>query len=102
MYSDQACTNKVSSLNWGVIAPGALKSMVITVRNEGNVPITLTKTMTNLNPSNLATHMTLNWDYGNQSLNPNETLKLALTLYVSESITGISSFSFDTAITATS
>jgi hypothetical protein len=91
----------VSSLSWGVISPSAAKNLTVHVRNEGNIPITLTKAMANLNPSNLATYLTLDWDYGNQPLDPGETLKLTLTLSVSESIANISNFSFDTTIIAT-
>jgi hypothetical protein len=101
LYSDQACTSKQSSISWGRLSLGTTNTQVLYVRNEGNIPITLDKTMSNWNPSNLAEYLTLNWDYVNQSCRAGDTLKLTLTLTVSDRITGITNFSFDTSITAT-
>lgn len=100
VYWDQACTNKTSSITWGTLSPGATKQIVLYVQNEGNTPITLYKATTNWNPSNAANFLTLNWDYGNQSLSAGSATKITLTLAISINITTIKDFSFDTTITA--
>ena len=99
-YWDQACTNKTSSITWGNLSPGATKKVVLYVRNEGNTPITLYKATTNWNPNTAANFITLDWDYGNQSLSAGSITKITLTLTVSISITAIKDYSFDTTITA--
>src|SRR3990172_4584763 len=82
-YWDQACTNQTSSITWGNLSPGATKKMVLYIRNEGNTPITLYKATTNWNPINAANFITLDWDYGNQSLSVGSITKITLTLSVS-------------------
>lgn len=101
VYSDQSCTSKVSNYNWGTLSPGASNSIVVYVRNEGNVPITLQKQMLNTNPTNLGSYLTVDWDYNNQALNAGQVLRVTLVLRVSSQITGISNFSLDFAVTAT-
>jgi hypothetical protein len=101
IYSDSACTTQTSSINWGALDPGSSKTTVIYVRNEGNAVVTLTKTVQNWNPTNAQSYMTLNWNYANQTLSVNQVLQVNLTLVVSSTVSGITSFSFDVTITAT-
>jgi hypothetical protein len=70
------------------------------IRNEGNTAATLSMATSNWNPSNASDYMTLNWDYEGQALNANEVIEVKLTLSVSASIVGITSFSFDITIAA--
>jgi len=100
VYWDQACTNPVSTISWGVMPPGSNKNVTVYIRNEGNTAAWLSMTKSNWNPSNASNYMTLNWDYGGQILNANEVVQVKLTLTVSSSITGITNFSFDITITA--
>ncbi|HKZ94582.1 MAG TPA: hypothetical protein VJ249_08400 [Candidatus Bathyarchaeia archaeon] len=100
VYWDQACTNPVSSINWGTLDPGSNKSTTIYIKNTGNSPITLAMTTSNWNPSNASNYMTLIWNYGGQTLNANEVIQARFTLTVSSNITGITNFSFDITITA--
>ena len=100
IYSDQSCTSKLSTLNWGIITPGTTKNLVLYIRNEGTIPITLLTQMSNWNPANTANFFTLTWDYNNQPLNTGGTLKVTLVLSASSQISGINSFSFDNTLTA--
>jgi len=52
----------------------------------------------NWNPSNASDYMTLSWDYGGQSINPDEVVQVTFTLSVDASIDGITGFSFDITI----
>ena len=101
IYWDSACTNSISSINWWSLEPGSEKTVVVYVRNEGNAVVMLSKAIQDWNPSTASSYMTLNWDYAGQTLSVNQVLQIKLTLVVSPSISGITSFSFDITITAT-
>lgn len=101
VYWDQACTNATTSINWGTIEPGSTVDKICFIRNEGNSVSTLSLQTSNWNPSNAANYIDLSWDYGGQSINPDEAVRVTFTLSVSSSIQGITSFSFDITISAT-
>lgn len=101
VYWDSACTNKVSSIDWGLLDPDSSKNVALYVRNEGNSVVVLSKATQNWNPSDASSYMTLNWDYTGQTLSVNQALRLTLTLVVSQDISEITSFSFDIMINAT-
>ena len=98
IYWDENCTSEVSSINWGIIEPGSNENVTIYIRNEGNSVASLSMETSNWNPSNASNYITLSWDYGGLSINPEEVLRVTFTLSVSASIEGITSFSFDITI----
>lgn len=100
VYWDQALTNPVSSINWGNIEPGSNVNKTVYIRNEGNAPATLSMTTSNWVPASASSYMTLSWNYGGQTLAVNEVRQVILTLAVSSSVTGVTSFSFDITIAA--
>jgi hypothetical protein len=102
VYWDNGGINKVSSIDWGILSPGTTKTMTLYIRNEGNVPILLSKQMLNWNPTNTATVLTLDWDYNNQLISAGNTLKVTLSLNVAQNIPGIDGFNVDAVLTATS
>jgi len=101
VYWNSACTNKTSSISWGLIEPGSNKTVTVYVRNEGNAAATLSKATQNWNPSTAPSYITLNWNYNGQALSANQVIQIKLTLLVSSTASGITSFSFDFSITAT-
>ncbi len=101
VYSDQTCTSKVSNFDWGTLSPGTSKSITVYVRNEGGVSITLQKQMLNVNPVNLGSYLTVDWDYNGQMLAAGQILRVTLVLRVSSQIVGINNFGFDVVVTAT-
>ena len=102
VYSDASCTNRVSSISWGAVEPSSTKNFTVYIRNEGSSSATLSMTVSNWNPPSASNYISLRWDYGGQALSPNQVVQVKLTLSISSSITGITSFSFDTTISATS
>ena len=100
VYWDSACTNKTSSISWGILDPGSNKTVNVYVRNEGNAIVTLSKTTQNWNPSNASSYLSLTWNYANQTLSVNQVLQVNLTLAVSSNVTGINNFAFDITIVA--
>jgi hypothetical protein len=101
VYWDSACTNRTSSIVWGVLDPGSDKTVTVYVRNEGNSVVTLSKATQNWNPTTASASMTLNWNYAGQTLSVNQVLQIKLTLVISPAVSGITNFSFDILITAT-
>ena len=98
VYWDSACTDPLSSIGWGMLEPGSSKDVSCYIRNEGNSVSNLSMYTSNWNPSNASEYMSLSWDYGGQSINPDEVLQVTFTLSVSASIEGIMNFSFDIVI----
>jgi hypothetical protein len=98
IYSDQACTTQVRSINWGLIEPGATANQTVYVRNEGDTPTTLTVTLSNWNPANSYNHISITWNYTGQTVDVNQVIPVTFTLHVSENVQGISDFSFDITI----
>jgi hypothetical protein len=95
VYWDEALTSRVDTINWGALEPGTQKSYTIYIRNEGNIPLTLSISTSNWNPPATSNYLTLTWSYSGQVINAATTTPVTLTLAVSESITGIYSFGFD-------
>lgn len=101
VYWDQACTNAVDSINWGTIEPGSTVNKICYIRNEGNSVSTLSLQTSNWNPTEASNYMSLSWDYGGQSMDPDEVVRVTFTLSVSSTIQDITSFSFDITISST-
>jgi hypothetical protein len=100
IYWDPACTNRTSSISWGILDPGSNQTVNVYIRNEGSAVETLSKTTQNWNPSNASTYMSLTWNYANQTLSINQVIQVSLTLAVSSNVTGINNFNFDMTIVA--
>ena len=98
-YWDSACSNIVTSVDWGVLEPGATKNVNVYIKNEGTDPMTLSLTTENWDPAATSSYISLTWDYGGQVLMVHEVVQMTLTLSVSDTIEGITSFSFDIVIT---
>ncbi len=101
IYWNTMCTNRASSINWGSLDPGSIKTVTLYVRNEGNAAVTLSKTVQNWTPSTASSCISLSWNYAGQTINPNQVLQVPLALTVSSTASGITNFAFDISITAT-
>ena len=98
VYWDNGCSNSVTSINWGTVEPGSTNDVTVYIKNEGNAAETLSSTAENWNPSIASTYMTLTWDYAGQVIDVGEVVQVTLSLSVSDTIEGITSFSFDIVI----
>ena len=95
VYWDSTFTRSVDALDWGSLRPGAQKSFMVYICNEGAVPLTLSISTSNWNPPTASNYLALTWSYTGQTINAGKTVAVTLTLTVSESITGITVFNFD-------
>ena len=101
VYSDSACINQLTSLDWGRISPGNSEEITIYLKNTGNAQITLSLTTNNWTPTNANDYISVSWDKENAKLDPDQVTSATLTLTISESIDEITSFSFSTVIAGT-
>jgi len=101
VYSNSACTNELTSVDWGTVSPGNSEEMTIYLKNTGNAQITLSVTTNNWAPASADGPITFSWNRENAKLNPDQVISATLTLSISEGIVGISHFSFGIVITGT-
>ena len=101
VYWENSCINDVDSIGWGYLDPGTSHDVTVYVRNEGTVPMTLSMSVNNWNPSSASTYITVSWNREGQSLDPDDVLTATITLSVSQATTDLSSFSFDITIVGT-
>ena len=98
VYQDSACTQLLSTVNWGTLRPGTSANKTIYVKNTGNAAITLNMTVTAWNPSTASTYITLTWDRQNSSLAPGNSVPALLILAVSANVNGFTDFNCTTII----
>ena len=101
LYSDIGCTTALSAISWGTVNPGDVKTYTIYVKNTGTVSVTLTMTTGNWNPSSASSYITLTWNQEKYVLPAGQVVQAVLTLSVSSSVSGVTTFSFDITITGT-
>jgi hypothetical protein len=101
LYQDSACTQTLSTIDWGNTTPASSTNRTIYVKNTGNTQVSLNMTVNAWNPSNAANYMTFTWNQEGTVLNAGNNVATLLTLTVSPSITGITNFGFNATITGT-
>ena len=102
VYSNSACTQNCTNINWGTLAPGASTTSTIYIKNTGTMPVTLSMATANWTPSNANTYLTLTWNRGtNYVLAVGSSVSATLTLRASANAGNITTFSFDIVITGT-
>jgi len=99
VYWNSGCSNIVTSVDWGVVEPGATKHVQVYIKNEGSEPVTLALATESWSPAAAASYLTLTWDYDGSVILAEGVEEVTLTLTVSDTIEGITSFSFDIIIT---
>ena len=102
VYQDNECITVLSSVDWGVLEPGASKNVTFYIRNELSSVSTLSMYTSNWSPSNASDYLTLTWDYGGQSIDVDDVVQVTFTLSVDASIVGITSFGFNITIAGNS
>lgn len=103
VYSNSACTSSTVSLNWGSISPGGTATATVYVKNTGNSDsLTLSIQASNWNPTSASRYLTLSWNKQGTVLAAGQSTEATITLTVSSSITGITSFSVRISISGTS
>ena len=101
VYSDITCTEPLTSLSWGTIAPGDSVNQSIYIKNTGNTQITLSMSTANWDPAGAEGFITITWDKSGASLDAEQIIEATLTLSVDASMSGIEDFSVEIVIVGT-
>jgi hypothetical protein len=99
VYADSAGTTPLTSVDWGLLYPSDTITQELYIRNAGNQATTLQLETANWSPSQASEYLTLNWDYGNELVQPDETIRVTLSLTLASDIQDIQDFSFDIVLT---
>ena len=102
IYSDKACTQPLTSVNWGPVAPGSIVTQTIYIKNLANYNQKLTLSTTNWNPTTLKGAIALSWKMGRARVDAGQTIAANLTLTISPNASGFTAFRVDVVITGTS
>lgn len=101
VFWDNACTQAVSSVDWGTPGPGESIEKIVFVKNTGNAPMNLVQYASGWNPVDVEFYLTLSWDLEGMVISADEVLQAVLTLDVSSDISGITDFAFNIIIEGT-
>jgi hypothetical protein len=101
VYKDAACSQTLSSIDWGTMTANSAKNYMAYVRNEGTVSLTLSKTTGNWNPAAASGYMALGWNREGYILTSGASVQAVFTLTVFSNVTGVPSFTFDITLTGT-
>lgn len=101
VFSDSACTANMTLINWGSVAAGSSAIQTVYVENTGTGTLTLSLATSGWNPAGASTYLTVGWNQQGTQLAAGQSVAAIITLTVSSSTTGISSFSNTIAISGT-
>jgi hypothetical protein len=80
VYSNIQCSHNCTSISWGSLYPGNSTTRTVYVKNTGTVPITLSMTPVNWDPTDASTHLTLTWNQQGTVLGVGDSVTATLTL----------------------
>lgn len=101
VYWDLACTQVVSSIDWGTPEPGDSINQTVYIKNTGTAPMNLSLSTSGWVPVEAGNYLTLSWNSEGAVVAAEGIVQALLTLDVSSSVTGITDFSFDIVIEGT-
>jgi hypothetical protein len=101
VYSNSACTQALTSIDWGTISPGNSVTVPVYVKNTGNTQITLSMTTASWSPTGANGPITVTWSREGWTLNAGQYTAATVTLTVSSGISGVTSFSVNIVVTGT-
>jgi len=101
VYQDSTCTTVLSTISWGGLNPGDVKTYTMYIENTGNVALMLNITVGSWAPASASSYITVTWNQEKTVLSASQIVPAVLTLSVSSSISGITSFGFTITITGT-
>jgi len=94
VYKDVNFTVSVTQIDWGMLEPGQKKNFSAYIKNESNVPITLSMWTEDWTPANASSFISLSWNYNASEIPVDGSVPVTFALNVDAATSGISSFSF--------
>lgn len=101
VYWDSGGTQVVDQIDWGILEPGDSLNKTVYIKNTGNAPLTLNMSYSGWNPSEAGNYIILSWNKEGATIDPDGMVAAVLTLSVSDTISGITDFSFNIVIEGT-
>jgi hypothetical protein len=103
VYSNSACTLAMTSLNWGTIQAGSSATVTLYIEDTGGSQMAPSITVSNWNPSTASNYITIAWTTLPSEIQPgiSGAIAVTLTLTVSSTITGITSFTNSITVSGT-
>jgi hypothetical protein len=101
VFWDEACTNRVTSIDWGAIFPGSSIQKYFYVRSDGTATETLLMSYGNWTPAAASSYFVLTWNCSNYVLSAKAVVCANLALAVQPNITGVTDFDFMILVQAT-
>ena len=101
VYWDLGCTQNVSSIDWGQPKPGDVVNKTVYVKNSGSANMTLSMTTNSWAPAGASSYITLTWNREGVTVDADSVIAAVLSLDISDTIVGITDFSFNTVIEGT-
>ena len=102
VYSDSACTQALSSVNWGIVHPGGSVCKTIYVKNAGSYRQKLSLSTANWNPATANGPLVVSWNREGAEIAAGQVATANLSLAVASTASGLVSFSVDLVITSVS
>ena len=93
IYSDSACSQSMYSITWGAVSAGGTATQTIYIKNTGTGALTISMSASSWFPSSASNYLTITMDKQGTTLSAGQQTTAILTLTVSPSITGITTFS---------
>ncbi len=100
-FSNAACTVPLTQIDWGVLEPGQSVSNIFWLKSTGNIQSTLSMSTSNYVPIGAQQFLTTNWNSTGIVIQPSQVIAVNVTLTVSDTIVGITDFSYDIVISST-
>jgi hypothetical protein len=98
VYTDAACTQIMSVVDWGQITAGGSSQAGAYVRNNGQTNVVIALQTENWSSQTAYNYMSVSWDYDGSVIEPGEVVHVNLILSVDANCPGLSSFGFDIVI----
>ena len=94
VYKDVNFTVSVTEIDWGIVEPGENKSFSAYIKNESNVPISLTMQTEDWSPTTASSFITFSWDYSGTEIPVDGSIPITFLLNVDPATAGFDAFSF--------
>jgi hypothetical protein len=92
VFWDTACMSSVQSIDWGPLAPGNVRDMLVYVRNEGESSIVLSLNVSDWSPLAASNYLYVGWNYSGAAVQPGQVVPILLSLTVDYDVSGVTDF----------
>ena len=98
VYSDSACTQSLTSIDWGTVSSGDSVTKTLYLKNQGRTSVRLSLITVNWSPRIAYGLIVVNWNREGATLVAGQTLSATLTLSASPTASGFTTFGVNVVI----